>query len=239
MTLILCEAGDAAALWAAERLRARGGSVDLVLSDTLGEALRWEHRIDRAAASVRITLADGRLLSSDTAEPILNRIGGIPLARLHATAGEDYGYAMQEMFALYLSWLNAWPATVINRPTPQGLAGCHRHGSAWAALGAEAGLRTRRWAQSSDDPPEAGWAPPPAETTAFVVAGRAVLPPALAPELAAPCLALAERAGATLLGIGFARDGQSEWEMVGASPVPDLAPGGEPLVEALAEALAE
>jgi len=239
MTLILCEAGDAAAPWAAERLRARGRSADLVLSDALGEAVRWEHRVDQAAASVRITLADGRQLSSDAAEPILNRIGSIPLARLHATAGEDYGYAMQEMFALYLSWLHAWPATVINRPTPQGLAGAYRHGSAWAALGAAAGLPTRAWAQSSADPPETGWAPPAAEATAFVVAGRAVLPPALPPELALPCRALAARAGTALLGIGFARDGLGEWEMVGASPVPDLALGGEPLVEALAEALAE
>ncbi|HEV2817384.1 MAG TPA: hypothetical protein VGW40_09225 [Allosphingosinicella sp.] len=239
MTLILCEAGDAAALWAAERLRARGRSAEIVPSDALGDAVRWEHRVDEAAASVRITLADGRTLSSDAPEPILNRIATIPLARLQATAGEDFGYAMQEMYALYLSWLHAWPAIVINRPTPQGLAGCHRHGSAWAALGAEAGLRSRTWAQGSADPPEAGWVPPPAEATAFVVAGRAVLPPALAAGLAGPCRALAARAGTALLGIGFARDGQGEWEMVGASPLPDLSLGGEPLVEALDEALAE
>ena len=238
MTLILCEAGDAAALWAAERLRARGRSADLLLSEALGEAVRWEHRVDAAAASVRITLADGRLLSSDAAEPILNRVNCIPMARLHATAGEDYGYAVQELYALYLSWLHAWPATVINRPTPQGLAGNHRHGSGWAALGAAAGLSTRPWVQSSADPPEIGWAPALAEATAFVVAGRAVLPPALPPALAAPCLALATRAGAALLGIGFARDGQDGWEMVGASPLPDLTLGGEPLAEALAEALA-
>jgi hypothetical protein len=107
MTLILCEAGDAVALWAAERLRARGSSADLLLSDTLGDAVRWEHRIDQTAASVSITLADGRSLSSAAAEPILNRLAFPPLARLHATAGEDYGYAMQEMFALHLSWLHA------------------------------------------------------------------------------------------------------------------------------------
>lgn len=238
MTLILCEAGDVAAAWAAERLRERGRSADLVSSEALGDAVRWEHRIDGQAASVSITLADGRLLSSDAPRPILNRLGYIPLARLRATAGEDFGYACQETYAFFLSWLHAWPGIVINRPTPHGLCGNQRHGSAWAALGIAAGLRTRRWAQSSADPPATGWAQPPAEATAFVVAGRAVLPPALAADLAGPCRALAARAGTALLGIGFSRDAEGDWEMVGASPMPDLALGGEPLADALAQALA-
>ncbi|MEA3028935.1 MAG: hypothetical protein QOG13_260 [Sphingomonadales bacterium] len=239
MTLILCEAGDPAASWAAERLRARGRSVDIVTGAALGDAARWEHRIDGTAAAVRVTLADGQILSSDAPRPILNRLGFAPLDRLRATAGEDYCYASQELFAFYLSWLHAWPAVVINRPTPQGLGGNQRHGSAWAALAAAAGLPTRRWRQSDEDPPGFGWAPAPAAAMAFVVAGRALLPPELAGDLAAPCRALAAGAGTALLGIGFAGDAQGGWEMVGASPVPDLAPGGEPLVEALAEALAE
>lgn len=238
MTLILCEAGDPSAQWAAERLRARGRSADILTGEALGDAVRWEHRIDKASASLAFTLADGRTYSSDAPRPILNRLGYIPLARLRATAGADYDYAAQELFAFYLSWLHAWPAVVINRPSPQGLAGSQRHGSAWAALGAEAGLRTRGWAQSSADAPETGWAPMPAEATVFVAAGRAVLPPMLPPELETPCRRLAARCGTDLLGIGFARDAESRWEMVGASPMPDLMLGGEPLADALAQALA-
>jgi len=237
MTLILCEAGDAAASWAAERLRERGRSADILPGEALADAVRWEHRIDGEGASVAITLADGRRLTSESAEPILNRLAYIPTTRLQATAGADYGYALQETFAFYLSWLHAWPATVLNRPTPQGLCGNQRHGSAWAALAAAAGLPARGWRQSDEDAPGFGWVPEPAEAFAFVVAGRVLLPPVLAGALAAPCLRLAERAGTALLGIGFARAEGGSWEMVGASPVPDLALGGEPLADALAEAL--
>lgn len=239
MTLILCEDSDLAAAWVAGQLQRRGLRADVVPSSALGAASRWEHRVDAGAARIEIALADGRLLSSEAPVPILNRLGTVPLRALRAAGGRDYGYAVQEMFAFYLSWLHAWPATVINRPTPQGLSGHYRHASAWMALGAEAGLATQTWAQSSEDPPEQGWAfGPPGEATAFVVAGRAVLPPALPPALAVPLLRLAARAGTALIGVEFVSDGERGWTMVRASPHPNLMLGGEPLIDAVAEALA-
>ncbi|MDB5692683.1 MAG: hypothetical protein JWO81_1746 [Alphaproteobacteria bacterium] len=192
--------------------------------------------MDAHSAEVSITLGDGRILSSAAPVPILNRLSFVPTAELRATAGADYGYAVQELYALYLSWLHAWPAAVVNRPSPQGLAGSYRHPSQWALLAARAGLPALPWEQSSADTPESAWMAPPGEAIAYAVAGEAVLPPVLAGDLAGPCLALAALAGTALLGIAFVRDGEG-WLMSGAMPVPDLMLGGAPLADALARAL--
>jgi hypothetical protein len=238
MALILCEAGDESAAWAAARLAERGAPADLLFNEALGRAARWEHRVDAASASVKVTLADGRILSSDAPVPILNRLSFAPLGAMRAAAGPDFGYAVQETFAFYLSWLHAWPGTVINRPAPQGLSGYYRHASQWMTMGAQAGFDVRPWTQSSDDAPEIGWAPRPAEATAFVVGDRLVLPPTLPAMLGPPCARLAALAGNALLGVDFARGEAGGWTMVGASPIPNLFLGGEPLIEALTEALA-
>ncbi|MEA3016815.1 MAG: hypothetical protein QOI38_1537 [Sphingomonadales bacterium] len=238
MTLVLCENGDASALWAADRLRQRGASVAIVDAPTLGAATRWEHRVDASSASVSVTLVDGRTLSSDRPAPILNRLTFIPLGGLRSIAGRDYGYAVQEMFALFLSWLHAWPAPVINRPAPQGLCGNFRHPSVWATLGAQAGFATRAWTQGSDDPADDAWLPQPAEATAFVVAGRVLLPPVLPSDLEAACRRLGALCGTALIGVDFARDGDGGWAMIGATPIPNLMLGGEPLIDALLEAIA-
>ncbi len=235
---LLHEPGDPGAPWLAEGLRGRGFAVEVVSAADLDLAARWEHRVDAAGASVAITLRDGRVLDSAAPRPIVNRLSFIPLDGMRAHAGDDFGYAVQEMFALYLSWLHAWPSTVINRPTPQGLCGNHRHPSVWRTLGARAGLPTRPWQQSDGDAPEQAWMWMPAEATAFVLGKQVLLPPVLPERLTEGCRALAALADTALIGIDFARDELGEWEMIGASPLPNLALGGEPLVAALAAALA-
>jgi hypothetical protein len=238
VTLVLCDICDTAALWAAAQLQARGLPVDIVFPQALGAALRWEHRVEGQTASFALTLADGRVMSSDAPSPIVNRLSFVPLDRLRQTGGADYGYAMQEMFAAYLSALHAWPGAVINRPTPQGLCGNLRHPSVWATLGARAGLQVRAWSQSAADPPGAAWAYQPSDATAFVVDGRYVAGANLPAELGAPCVELARLADVELLGVDFQRGADGGWELVGASPMPNLTLGGEPLIDALAEALA-
>jgi hypothetical protein len=236
MTLILCEPGDSSAVWAAAELQQRGHDAHLLFGAALGAATRWEHRVDAESATTAITLADGRQLSSASPEPILNRLPFVPLDQMRATAGADYGYAVQEVYAFYLSWLHAWPAAVINRPTPGGLSGSYRHPSQWAVFAARAGLPALPWEQSNADDPMRGWEAPPGEAVAFAVDGEAVLPPILPAEFAAPCVRLAAIAETALLGITFAREGDG-WLMTGASPVPDLMLGGAPLADALARAL--
>lgn len=233
MTLILCEPGDLSAAWVAAELQQRGINAELLFGSALGAATRWEHRIEGRDASVSITLGDGRTISSDAPLPILNRLSFIPTAQLRATAGADYGYAVQEIYAFYLSWLTAWPGPVLNRPSPLGLAGAYRHPSEWMLLGATAGLPCIPWEQSSEDDPTLVWMPPLFETLAFVVGGEAVLPPVLPPEMAPACAALAALAQTELLGIGFVRSGE-DWMMNGATPIPDLSLGGTAVADALA-----
>ena len=235
---ILHELGDISAPWLAEQLRVHGLAVEVMSAADLDMAARWEHRVDAAGASVAITLRDGRVLSSGDPRPIVNRLSFVPLDGMRATAGVDMGYAVQEMFALYLSWLHAWPATVVNRPTPQGLCGNHRHPSVWRTLGARAGLPTRPWRQSDSDAPDQAWMWMPAEATAFALGDEVVLAPILPETFADGCRALAALSDTALIGIDFARDDAGEWEMIGATPLPNLMLGGEKLVSALAAALA-
>lgn len=248
--LVLCEPADGSALWAAAGLRRRtSGPVDVVTGAMLGSALGWEHRLRGDDAEVDITLADGRHITSE-ARPVLNRLLSVPTERLAAVAGPDLEYARQEMQALFLSWLHALPGPMLNRPSPQFLGGHWRHPSQWAVLAAGAGLAAAPFRQSADDPPElamlppaprradTGWlpaAPPP--VTVFVVAGRVVPPRPLPGDLGEGCRQLAKLAGDELLGIDLQLGPSGTWELVTASSVPDLRSGGEPLLDALADAL--
>lgn len=241
MVMILCEIGDGAALWAAGRLQERGIRADLVTAAALGAARRWEHRITGTDVRTSITLPDGRVLDSAGAEPILNRLSYIPTERLRAVSGADYGYAMQELYALYLSWLAGWPGRVINRPVPQGLCGNFRHPSEWATLAARAGLPTTPWKQGSGDAPDQAWLPRPAELSVYVCGDEVVAPIALSDRLAEGCRALARLANCELLGVDFERVTDAaanggEWRLTGASPLPDLIRGGDALADALAKA---
>jgi hypothetical protein len=238
MVMILHEPGDASASWLAERFAALGRPADIVTSADLDTAILWDHRIDGDCASVAITLRDGRELSSAAAQPIVNRLSFVPFNAMREEAGRDFGYAVQEMFALYLSWLHAWPAPVINRPTPQGLCGNYRHPSVWTTLGRRAGLPVRPWRQSDRDAPDIAWQWAPAEATAIALGDRVLLPPVLPQAFGDGCVALAGLADTALLGIDFARDGEGRWEMTSASPLPNLMLGGEPAAAMLAAALA-
>jgi hypothetical protein len=244
--LVLCEPHDLSALWAAEGLsRQVEGPVDLVTGSMLACALTWEHRIRGDVAEVDIALADGRRISSTRARPVLNRLSFVPTDRLASVAGDDRDYAIQEFQALFLSWLWAHPGPMLNRPSPQFLAGHWRHPAAWAVLAAKAGLCTAPYRQRSDDAlAEPGIAPAhrwranqPPSVTVFVVGRQVVSEPAVPPPLLDPCRRLAELAGDDLLGIELAPMDSGRWELVTATPIPDLRAGGEPLLDALARAL--
>jgi hypothetical protein len=241
LVLVICEEWDFAALWAADQLRSRGVVVDILTSADLAAAERWEHRLGQASVTFALTLAGGeRCMSSQMVRGALNRLSFLPSAWLQRIGGPDRDYAIQEMHALYLSWLAALPGPVLNRPTPQGLCGNWRHPSAWAALAGRAGLPTARYCQSSEDDPSEAWQPagaPPA-AIAFVVGERVIAPPALPTHFYEACRRLANSAGARLLGIDFLPATPGEWRFTGASVMPDLVRGGEPLADALAEAFA-
>ncbi len=237
MLLVLCEETDAAAWWAADALRTRGLSPTVLTGADLAGVRGWRHTVGAADAAITLRFDHARLDGRDV-RAVLNRLSFVPRAWVARVASPDRDYAMQEMHAFYLSWLNALRGPMLNPPTPQGLCGNMRHPSAWAALAARAGVPIRAFRQTSEDDPAASWRFVPSPATLFVVGPRVVGPAALAGPHGPACLRLAAAAGCPLLGIDFAPDEAGTWRMTGASPLPDLARGGDALADALAAALA-
>jgi hypothetical protein len=177
MILVLCEETDVSALWVAQALRMRGLSPMVLTGADLASAERWEHTIGRAGADCEIRLSNGASLHGRETGGVLNRLSAVPSAWLRRFGGPDFTYAMQEMYAFYLSWLHALPGPKLNPPTPQGLCGNWRHPSAWAALAARAGP-VRPFRQTSSEDPVSPWQSPALLSAATVhVAGARVIGP--------------------------------------------------------------
>jgi hypothetical protein len=243
MWLVLCDANDAPAIWAHRGLVTRGlVPSELVLSRTLGTALRWKHTLDTTGSGVEIDLVDGRSIRSDDVKGVLNRLRFVPPEHMVFTRPDERDYVSQEMMAFYLSWLYALPGPVLNRPTPQGLSGQWRHISEWVWMASQAGLPVAPYRQSSDRHLlTQAWVerlvPPDTPVrTAFVVDGR-VVGPDLPAYIEAGCRRVAEAADTGLIGIEFASGAVDEWTFAGATALPNLYLGGDALLDALAVAL--
>jgi hypothetical protein len=237
MWLVLCASDDLAALWAARALAARGLSpVEVVTAEVLAYNRRFEHRLTDGRSSVKITLADGRVIDSATVRGTLNRLQIIPGSHLR-TNSKDRDYAEQELFALYLSWLYALPGKMLNRPTPQGLAGEWRHPSEWTWLATQAGLTTTPYSQSEfREAPVV--CPPLSSPDSAVIVVDGVCCGAEAPaEIKAACARLSELSATRLLGVGFEVTRCGDWIFNGATPFPELRFGGNRLVDLLFQSL--
>jgi hypothetical protein len=238
MWLIACNPGDAAALWAARRLADHGlEPLEVVSAEALAYAPSIEHRLGNGAPSVRIELADGRRVASEEFSGMLNRLTHPPMDHLGVAQQQEREYAMQEVPALFLSWLAAMPGPVLNRPVPFGLAGPNLDQLQWLALAARAGLRTPTHRATSRRRNGAGPASGPAPGGEVVVACGALYGAPLPVPTAESCLRLAELSGTDILGIGLRRDTSGRLEFAAARPLPDLRIGGEPLIDGLATAL--
>jgi hypothetical protein len=239
MWLVACNPGDAAAVWAARLLRERGlEPLELVSAEALAYSLRLEHRLGADGASVRIELADGRRVAGEETAGVLNRLTHVPTEHLGVASEGERSYAVQEISALFLSWLNAMPCPVLNRPTPLGLGGPHFEPLQWFAMAARAGLPTPRIRISSRPrEAEADDLPAATELRGAIVAGGSQYGEPLPRATAAACVRLAELSGAAILGVALRRDAGGDWEFAGASSLPDLRLGGERLADGLAAEL--
>jgi hypothetical protein len=240
MWLILCSAQDVSALWAYQALRARGlQPLELVTAEMLSYRARWDHRVGVSGASISITLADGRVITNDSVRGTLNRLTHVSLQHLARTP--DYDYVTQEYAAFFMSWLYALRQPVLNRADAQGLCGAWRHISEWVSLAARAGLPTPAYRQTSRDQMDEALQmrrlfPLGTPTTSAIVVGGKVVGPPLPPEIRAACLRLANLSQTPLLGIEFVTS-RNSWTFAGATPMPDLRLGREPLIDALAAEL--
>ena len=239
MILVLCEETDLSAQWAARAFRRRGCPVTLLTGADLAGAIKWKHTIGQAGADCEIRLANGACLRGGDTRGVLNRLSSVPAFWLRRYGGADRDYATQEMHAFYLSWLHALPGPVLNPPTPQGLCGNWRHASAWTWLAVQAGLPACPFRRSSSDDLDAADKVAPAAAQLYVVDRRVVGPSFLVGPYEEACVRLAKSAGAPMIGINFAPEASGVWQMTGASILPDLIDGGQPLADAMTEALTD
>jgi hypothetical protein len=242
MWLVLCSAQDISGLWAFQGLQLRGlRPIELVTAEVLPYSLKWEHTLGASDPSISVTLMDGRVIKSGAVRGVLNRLTHVPLQ--HLAGAPDYDYAVQEYTAFFMSWLFALPKPIINRADAQGLCGAWRHISEWVWLAGRAGLPTAHYRQRSTDQIDETVEmrrlhPYGTPTVGAVVVGERVIGPSFSPEIRAGCLRLAELSKTALLGIEFAASAsENGWTFAGATPMPDLRIGGEPLLNALAKEL--
>jgi hypothetical protein len=242
--LVLCHTTDVSAVWAYRGLRARGlGPIDLVTAEVLSAAFGWQHRIGADGAGVEIALADGRVIRSDRLRGVINRIVSVPVTLWRHASEVNREYVVQELTALYVSWLYALPCVVLNRPTASGLAGAWRRESEWLRLATWAGLPTAAYRQSTDDSidekrGERRLLPAAMPTRTVIVAGGRAFATHAPAGVLNGCVRLAAISATPLLGVDFIVSPVTGWTFVGATPTPDLISGGAPLLDALADALA-
>jgi hypothetical protein len=244
MWLVLCDASDASAILAFQALRARGiAPLELVTAEALSLAEEWEHRIEGDSASVRCRLGDGRSFAGEELRGVLNRLYTAPTGHWRAAPKVDQEYVQQELIAFFLSWLNALPCPVINRPTPQGLCGQWRAESEWVWLAQSAGLPVAPYRQSSYDrvdemKGEKRLIAPGAPVQTVIVVDGIVTGATVPDAVKEACQRLAKAARSELLGLDFLTGAAGEWTFAGANPMPDLRYGGHALIEALIQRLA-
>jgi hypothetical protein len=243
MFLILCTNEDISAHWAFQGLQQRGlAPVELITADHLAYGRVWEHRVGAATPSIRFTLPDGRTVCSTQVSGVLNRLLSAPQDLIRCAQQDDRDYAQQELSSFYLSWLQALPGVVINRPTPQGFCGRWRHTSEWAVLAQRAGLPAPPYRQSVDDAPAQGYAtlaPAGASVINVVVLKSQFFGPPLPQDITAACCRFANLAECELMGISLFQSESGNWLFSSATPYPDLQTGGQPLLTHLANVFAK
>ncbi|MEU3653520.1 hypothetical protein AB0E67_11940 [Streptomyces sp. NPDC032161] len=230
MWLVLCDPEDQAARWVRTGLRERGPDpVELVDSEMLTRSVRSAHCIEEGRASFETTLPDGRTLASDDIDGVLNRLTYAPVEHLVFASAVDTCYAMAEMSALVLSWLQCLAPVTVNRPSPLGLSGAWRSPAEWSVLAAGAGLPVAPLRLSGESPTAAG----KAAARTVVVLGEHVFGGEAVPDLVPACRRLARAAGADLMGVGLELDDRHGARFAGATLLPDLRIAGPALVARL------
>lgn len=248
---LFAEPGDRTALALASGWRHRFGAASLMLrtATELCLAPRWVHRlgsVGTATDASDIGFHDGTSLAGFAPDHILCRITRPVVGRWQRP--DDQTYAEAEMLALLLSALTAAGPRLVNRPTPECLAG-PAPSPMQAAAALAAGLVPADSGASSSrrhhPPPPGAWLsadPGPTglmrwqaaalrQQRVTIIGDRALnAPPGLAPA----CLALARQLSCRLLGIDLAEQADG-WRWLGIDPLPLLDARG---VAALLDTLA-
>ena len=213
--------------------------MEIVTAEELVFSTSARHRLGRASVESDFVLPSGRRLAFDQLQGTLNRLAIVPENHLSRAGPSDRIYAVQELHALFTSVLYGLPGRVLNRAGPRGLCGPWLSPAEWMAQAGRAGLPIEPYLVRGGAPiPDLVL---PAERVVYVVGDAVVIVPSHPGEppaaIAEGCRALALGCGVELLGVDFAALSHGPWTFVGASPMPDLRPGGEALLDALLAAM--
>lgn len=240
MWLVACFPTDAAALWVASGLARRGmRPLVMVSPEALVCSRDLVHEITNGRGRTTFTLPDGRTIDSAAVRGTLNRVTALPAAHLAAAATlDDRHYAEHELHAVVLSVLQALGDRVLNRPTPQGLAGRVRNAADWLWLAGRAGFQTAGYGEGDLDHRRPRLSrPPDGARRRLLVLDDRVYGDAVPADIGDKAIALARLADTRLLGVEAIESGRGEWWFGDASATPDLRVGGEPFLDSLADAL--
>lgn len=236
MWMVLCDSDDLSALWAAQGLKSRGlQPLEIITPEMLVYNRQFLHHLTTFQRISQIVLADGRVINSGAICGTLNRLQFLPLAHLKGVTATDRLYAEQELYALFLSWLNCLPDPVLNRPTAQGLSGAWRHQSEWIWMASQAGLATMLYCQGDKDTAPLPQFPSVKHT--ITVVNDTCFGSVVPPTVASGSVRLGELSQTSLLGIDFQITSDGNWIFLNAQPLPDLRLGGEDLLDFLSTIL--
>lgn len=215
--------------------------VELVLIESLGAAATtWRHELGADGVHTDIRLADGRRLRTGDVTVVLNRMLQPPLPPAASVVPGDADYARNEMTAFAVSWLLGLAPRVVNEPTPQGLCGRWRAPLHWRALALDAGLPVAPLTFDSRVPPPLAYGLDGQASATVLTIGGEPLADAMPAAARAAVRRLSDRARTPILGLRFAGadPAQLGWQLLDATPYPDLTSAGEAGISALEAALA-
>jgi hypothetical protein len=240
MWLVLCGPHDAAGLWAADGLARRGLTpLVTVTPEAIVCSRQFVHEIANGRGRTTFTLPDGQVIDSAAVRGTLNRVTYLPAAHLAAATDDDRHYGAHELHAVVLSALHGLGARIVNRPTPQGLAGRQRSDTEWLWLAGRAGLRTadRSHGDPACDALPGASAVPDGMSRRVLVLDDCLYGDAVPADIGAGAIALARLADTRLLGIDMIESRQGAWWFAAASTAPELPIGGGRFLDDLAVAL--
>jgi len=236
MIVVLCHPDDAPAVWLGRALVEEGAQARCVTIEEIVYAPRIIHRFGGEADGSIVTSATGSKIDVGKLSGIVNRVRFVPSEHLRLVAEADRGYAMEELWAFLLAWLDAAPCPVLNAARPACLGGDRLHPLRLRSIAAMAGLPVNRRGLSSDQP-DVHWLPEATVAFSLIIFGDRIFGPLVSKDTQDAARRFARLSGFDLVQIDFALGPSDRPSFVDASGHPDFRLGGRALSRALAASL--
>lgn len=227
--VVLASRYDSAARRFVRRYASRGAC--LLTPDDLSRT-GWHHRLGHPDSSTAVIA--GRMVAARDIAGVVIRLPYVAQQDLARIDPADRAYVASEMNAFLLSWLLELGCPLLNRPTPQCLAGPYWHHEKWVQTAHRLGisvLPVRRHIRLPNGTAED--AESPREGVTVTIVGQRHVGTA-EPVLIDQARSLARAAGVELLAVRFSRPGVGA-RFVEASLWPDI--GNRAMGDAILESL--